>query len=188
MRSSNFFSMVVLGLALAAPLTVIAVSQTVHAQDKSAQSQDETKQIPLTDQQIDGFLGAQKDIEAITSKLPDQDSEQPDPKVMAQLDAIAKKYKFANYAEFSDVGGNISLVFAGIDPETKKYIGAAAVIKKEIAEVQADKKLSPKDKKDQLDDLNSQLQSAEPVKIPANIDIVTKYYDKLSALMSQGGD
>ncbi|MGA8690493.1 MAG: hypothetical protein WB662_11450, partial [Methyloceanibacter sp.] len=95
------------------------------------------KQDALTDKQIDAFLAAQKDVEAIIAKAPEGD--QPDPKVMEQLEAVAKKYKFANYAEYDDVAGNIGLVMSGIDPDTKKYVGAEAVIKKAIASVEGDK-------------------------------------------------
>jgi hypothetical protein len=40
------------------------------------------------------------------------------------------------------------------------------------------------DKKGQLDELQSELKSLpEPVKFPANIDLVVKNYDKLNAAM-----
>ena len=104
---------------------------------------------------------------------------------MEQLDAVAKKYKFANYAEYDDVAGNISLVMSGIDPDTKKYVGAEAVIKKEIASVENDKTVAPNDKKEQLEELRAALKSPPvPVKIPANIELVTKNYDKLTAALS----
>src|SRR6476620_9782650 len=72
-----------------------------------------------------------KEIGPIIVKAPQGD--QPDPKVMEQLEAIAKKYKFANYAEYDDVAENVGLVMSGIDPNTKKYVGPDAVIKKDIA-------------------------------------------------------
>src|SRR5258706_11841603 len=50
------------------------------------------KQMALTDKQIEGVLAAQKDMDAITEKLPE--NAKPDPKVTAQLDAIAKKNGF----------------------------------------------------------------------------------------------
>lgn len=189
MRFNTIFSVAALGLALAVPLSAVTLSQGAQAQERQPDaSQDVAKQVPLTDQQIEAFLAAQEDMDAIIAKLPDQEAAQPDPKVIAQLDVVAKKYKFADYAEYETIGGNIGLIVAGIDPETKKYIGAEAVIKKEIAEIQADKKMSAKDKKEQLDDLNAQLQSVVPPKIPANIELVSKYYDKLSASTSQEGD
>ena len=94
----------------------------------------EAEQIALTDAQIESFIAAQRKMAPIISKAPQGD--QPDPKIMEQLEAVATKYKFANYAEFDDVAENIGLVMSGIDPDTKKYVGPDYVIKKEIADRQ----------------------------------------------------
>jgi len=143
------------------------------------------KQMALTDKQIDAVLAAQKDMNAITDKLP-QDAK-PDPKVIAKLGDVAKKNGFAGYDEYNAVLDNISLVLGGVDPATKKYVGSEAVIKAQIAEVQADKKMSAKDKKQALDDLNKALKAPEPaVENKGNIDLVVKNYDKLNAAL--GGD
>jgi hypothetical protein len=137
------------------------------------------KQIALTDKQIEGVLTAQKDIDAITNKLPDD--AKPDPKIDAQLDAVAKKNGFTSYADYNNVVDNISLVLAGFDPATKKYVGTEAVIKVQIAQVQADKKMSAKDKKEALADLNEALKQPAPqIENKGNIDLVGKYYDKLA--------
>ena len=102
---------------------------------------------------------------------------------MEQLEAVAKKYKFANYAEYDDVDENIGLVMSGIDPDTKKYVGPDVVIKKDIALIDSEK-LEANDKKRQLEELQSKLKSLpEPVKFPANIDLVVKNYDKIDAAM-----
>ncbi|WP_050385644.1 hypothetical protein [Bradyrhizobium pachyrhizi] len=136
------------------------------------------KQIALTDKQIDGALAASKEMDPITAKLS-QDAK-PDPKIVAQLEGIAKKNGFASYDEFNSVVDNISLVLGGFDPQTKKYVGPEAVLKAQIAQVQADKKMSAKDKKDALADLNEALKSPPPaVENKGNIDLVTKSYDKL---------
>jgi hypothetical protein len=137
------------------------------------------KQMALTEKQIQGVLTAQKDLDAITAKLPD--NAPPDAKVTAQLDAVAKKNGFASYDEYNDVIDNISLVLGGFDPATKKYVGSEAVIKAQIAQVQADKKMSAKDKKEALADLNEALKApAPPIENKGNIDLVGKYYDKLA--------
>ena len=141
------------------------------------------KQIALTDKQIQGVMAASKDMDAITEKLPD--NAKPDAKVTAQLEAVAKKYGFASYDEYNNVIDNISMVLGGFDPATKKYVGNEAVIKAQIAEVQADKKMSAKDKKEALADLNDALKTpAPPIQNKGNIDLVTKYYDKLAALLT----
>jgi hypothetical protein len=140
------------------------------------------KQIALTDKQIEQLLAAQKDVDAITDKIPE--NAKPDPKIDAQLDAVAKKAGFANYEEYNTVVDNISLVLGGFDPATKKYVGAETVMKAQLAQIQADKKMSAKDKKEALADINEALKSPPPaIENKGNIDLVGKYYDKLAAAM-----
>jgi hypothetical protein len=144
------------------------------------QEQPQIKQIALTDKQIESALAATKAMEPIATKIPED--ARPDPKIIAQFDAIAKKNGFASYDEYNNVVDNISLVLSGFDPQTKKYVGPEAVIKAQIAQVQADKKMSAKEKKDALADLNDALKSPLPaIENKGNVDLVTKYYDRLTA-------
>ena len=179
----------VLGIASLAALMAIASTGGALAQDKQAPPKQmapaqtaqppAVKQMALTDKQIEGVLAAQKDMDAITAKLPD--NAKPDPKVTAQLEGVAKKNGFAGYDEYNNIIDNISIVLAGFDPATKKYVGTETVIKAQIAQVQADKKMSPKDKKEALADLNEALKApAPPIENKGNIDLVAKYYDKLA--------
>jgi hypothetical protein len=140
------------------------------------------KQIALTEKQVEGVLAAAKEIDEITDKIPQ--NAKPDPKVDAQLDAVAKKNGFASYAEYNDVTDNIGMVMGGFDPATKQYVGAEAVLKAQIAAVQADKKMPAKDKKQALADMNAALKTPAPViENKGNIDLVAKYYDKLAAAL-----
>src|SRR5438105_4322719 len=118
------------------------------------------KQIALTEKQLDGVLAAQKDMDAITEKQPENAA--PDQKTIAQLDGIAKKNGFTGYDDYNNVVDNISLVLGGFDPATKKYVGTEAVVKAQIAQVQADKKMPAKDKKEALDELNELLKTPAP--------------------------
>src|SRR6266481_8625020 len=136
------------------------------------------KQMALTDKQIEGVLAAQKDMEEITAKLPDNPTPE---KIIAQLDGVARKNGFASYDEYTNVVGNISIVLAGFDPATKQYVGTDAVIKAQIAQVKADKEMSPSDKKEALAELNDALKApVPPIENKGNIDLVAKYYDKLA--------
>jgi hypothetical protein len=160
----------------------LAQAKPAPAQQAAPPQQPVLKQIVLTDKQIEGVIAASKDMDAITEKL--SPNAKPDPKVAAQLEAVAKKNSFASYDEYNNVVDNISIVLAGFDPVTKKYVGSEAVIKAQIALVQADKKMSAKDKKDALADLNQALKAPEPpIENKGNIDLVAKYYDKLAAIM-----
>lgn len=159
-----------------------AKQQPAPAQQAAPAQEPALKQIALTDKQIDGVLAAQKDMDAITAKLPENTA--PDAKVIAQLDGVAKKHGFASYDDYNNVVDNISLVLGGFDPATKKYVGNEAVIKSQIAQVEADKKMPAKDKKEALDELNQALKTPAPaVENKANIDLVGKYYDKLVAAL-----
>lgn len=179
------------GVACLVSVTVLASSGAAFAQAKqqpapaqqAAPAQEPSlKQIALTDKQLDGVLAAQKDMDAITAKLPENTA--PDAKVIAQLDGVAKKHGFASYDDYNNVVDNISLVLGGFDPTTKKYVGAEAVIKSQIAQVDADKKMPAKDKKEALDELNQALKTPAPaIENKANIDLVGKYYDKLVAAL-----
>jgi hypothetical protein len=143
------------------------------------------KQVALTEKQIESVIVAAKEMGPITEKLPE--NAKPDPKVLAQLEAVAKKDGFASYDEYNNVVDNVGLVMAGFDPATKKYVGAEAVIKAQIAQVQADKKMPAKDKKEALADLNEALKTPAPaVENKGNIDLVTKYYDKLAEALGDG--
>jgi hypothetical protein len=143
------------------------------------------KQMALTEKQIEGVLAASKDVDAITDKIPD--NAKPDPKIDAQLDAVAKKNGFASYDEYNNVVDNISLVLGGFDPATKKYVGADTVLKAQLAQIQADKKMPAKDKKAALADLNEALKSPPPaIENKGNIDLVAKYYDKLAGALGEG--
>ncbi|MGY4618031.1 hypothetical protein ACVWZ4_003258 [Bradyrhizobium sp. USDA 4472] len=159
-----------------------AKQQPAPAQQAAPAEAPALKQITLTDKQLDGVLAAQKDMDAITAKLPENTP--PDAKVIAQLDGVAKKHGFASYDDYNNVVDNISLVLGGFDPTTKKYVGNEAVIEAQIAQVEADKKMPAKDKKEALDELNQALKSPAPaVENKANIDLVGKYYDKLVAAL-----
>ncbi|MDA9541218.1 hypothetical protein ACM41_34520 [Bradyrhizobium sp. CCBAU 21362] len=180
-----------LGVACLLSAASLASSGTAFAQAKqqtapvpqAAPAQAPSlKQVALTDKQLDGVLAAQKDMDAITEKLPENTA--PDQKVIAQLDGVAKKNGFAGYDDYNNVVDNISLVLGGFDPATKKYVGTEAVIKAQIAQIQADKKMPAKDKKEALDELNEALKTPAPaIENKGNIDLVGKYYDKLVAAL-----
>ena len=140
------------------------------------------KQMTLTKKQIEGVLTAQKELDEINEKL----SKKPRPYLIVaeQLEGVAKKNGFASYDEYTDVVDTISVVLAGIDPVTKKYIGSEAVIRAQIARVQAYKDMPAENKTEALAELNNALKSPAPaVENKGNIDLVATYYDKLADMM-----
>ena len=161
-------------------MAAIAVLALAHLQDAAAQS---VKQMKLNDKQIEGFIAAQKDMAAVTEKMQGATSDKPDPKVQAELESVAKKHGFATFAEYDDVAANISMVMAGIDPQSKAFTDPKVAIQKEIDEVTGDKSIPDKEKKQMLEELNEALKSAQPIQNPDNIELVKKYYDKIDAVL-----
>jgi hypothetical protein len=84
--------------------------------DPGAAIAQEVKQIKLSDKHIQGLMAASKEM----AKLYDGANGDPDPKVEAQAEAIAKKNGFANLQEYDDVSMNITMIMSGIDPQTKR--------------------------------------------------------------------
>jgi len=159
---------------------VVAVALVQFSGEASAQGA--VKQVQLTDKLIDGFISAQKDMLAVSEKMQ-SDNDKPDPKIQAELESIAKKHGFASFQEYDDVAANISMVMAGIDPQSKAFTEPKVAIQKEIEEVQGDKSIPEKEKKQMLDELNEALKSAQPIANPGNIELVKKYYDKIDAVL-----
>jgi hypothetical protein len=162
---------------------VAAVAALVLVQTTGGVTAQAITQIQLTEKQVLSFVAAQKDMAAITDKMQGNTSDKPDPKIQAELEAAAKKYGFANFAEYDDVAANISLIMGGIDAKTKKFTEPREATLKEIEEVKNDKSIPAKEKKQMLDELNEALKSAEPIKFRDNIALVTKHFDKLEAVL-----
>jgi hypothetical protein len=145
-----------------------------------ASTAQEMKQIKLTEKQVQGYIAAFSDM----AKLDEGGNpDQPDPKVQAQAEAIAKKSGFASLADYDEVSFNIAMVMSGIDPKTKKFTEPPEQIKKEIAALKADKSVPEAQKKEDLKQLEDALKTSKPIQFKENIALVTKYFDKLSALM-----
>jgi hypothetical protein len=162
---------------------ISAIGQTVGAKEID-RSDKPPAQIVLTEKQIEGVLAAAKEMDPITEKLPDNGK--PDAKLLAQLDGVAKKNGFANYDDYNNVIDNVSLVMAGFDPATKTYVGSEAIIKAQIAQVQADTKMSAEQKSDALNELTAALKFwSTPVANASNIALIAKYGPRLVDVFSE---
>ena len=188
MRDFTRPSIAVAAVAAFASFSAIAFTGTAMAQAPAKQAApvpapEPLKQIALTDKQIDSLIAAQKEMDAVTDKLPEGAQDKPDPKLQAQLEGIAKKNGFADFNEYGTVYDNVSMVMAGIDPKTKAFTEPPELLKKQIASVTADPKIPVKDKKAILDEMNAAIKTTTNVQFPANVTLVTKYYDKLGPLL-----
>ncbi|WP_375275206.1 hypothetical protein [Methylorubrum thiocyanatum] len=154
-----------------------------------AEAPEAGKEIALTQGQIDGLLVAQPELAKLSGGAPDK----PDPKAEAQAqgqaEAIVKRNGFASLEEFQDASDTVDAVLGGIDPETKNYVGATPLLKKQLAAVQADTAMPAQEKAETVKEIKEALAAGEPAKpSEANIALVTKNYARLSAAMGEGQD
>ena len=156
--------------------------QRQQTQQQAQPEQFDLEQIELTQKQIDAFIVAQKAITPMTARLK---SDKPDPKTLAQMEAVVKQAGFNNMDEFGDVGANIEFVFGGIDPQSKQFSEPEVMIRKEIERLNADTKVPPGQKRRILQEMQRALQSAPKLKYAANVDVVAKNYDPLKAVMEE---
>ena len=148
-----------------------------------AAAQGSFRQVDLTEKQVQGFIAAQKPMTDATDKLQSEPSDKPDPKLQAALETIAKQLGFKDLAEYDDVAATISMVMAGIDPDSKQFTQADEAIRQQIKDIEADKSLPADERKQALDELNESLKAAQPIRNPANVELVKKYYDKIEAAL-----
>jgi hypothetical protein len=145
------------------------------------------EQFALTQKQIEAVLAAQGDIGTIMAGIPEDQADNPDAKTQAALDKASKRFGFKDFDDYEDVVDNIILVLNGFDLDTKTYVGQEVVLKNELAEINADKTMRPIEKKAAIKEVKDLLKAVEPVKFPENIALVTKYFEKLSAVFADNG-
>jgi hypothetical protein len=153
----------------APPAAAPPAQQTTEAGD--APAPDDVKQIKLTEDQVKHFIAAQADLAAIASKIQAA-GDKPDPALQAELEGIATKNGFGNFAELDDVAANISIVMAGLDSNTGNFVDPVDALKKERDDVQKDSSIPDKDKKQLMDELTEAISTTPKLQYKENIDIV----------------
>ena len=149
------------------------VALGVLAGQGSASAQ-EIKQIKLTEKQVTGFVASQKDLAAIAPKIQAA-GEKPDAALQAELETIATKNGFANFAELDDVAANISIVMAGLDPQTGNFTDPIEALKKELEDVKADATIPEADKKQLVSELEEAIKTTPTLQNKENIEIVKSH-------------
>jgi hypothetical protein len=169
-------------MAIAALFCGVGLSGA-FAQGHNSSDTADFKQVKLDNKMVESFITAQKDIAEFAQKNPPQQSDKPDPKIQAELDKIAQKHGFASFADFDDVGFNITMVLSGIDKESGKFTDPIVSIKQEIEDVTADKTIPEKEKKQILEELNESLKNTPPLQYPENVEVVKQYREKIEQVL-----
>jgi hypothetical protein len=169
-------------------LTIAAMTVIFASFPTSAPAQVPATQLKLTQQHLEGFIAAQKDMSAVAEKMMQTEvfSKSANANYEAGLRAVTKKHGFRNFAEYEAVAATISSVMASIDPQTKVFTDPPTALKNELEEVTAAEDIPNSEKKKLLRSLTLALRAARPIKFPTNIKLVQNHYDRIIAA-SNGG-
>ena len=172
--------------AVLAPAAALAQAKPpAAAPDRTpAGAPEPGKEIALTQAQIDGLLAAQPELAKLSGGAPDKPDAKAEAQAQGEAEAIVKRNGFESLEAFQDASDTVDAVLGGIDPETKSYVGPTALLKKQLAAVQADKGMPAGEKAEAVKEIEAALAAGEPAKpSQGNIALVTKNYAQLSAAM-----
>jgi hypothetical protein len=155
--------------SLFAYLTLSFAVLTIGA---NAQGRDETpsERIKLTETQVKNFIAAQSTLARIVDKL--QDAGDGGPALRAELDAVAKKHGFVDFGELDKVAADISIVMAGVNPETGEFVDPVEVMKMELENVKQDESIPGEQKEQIVGELIEAIETSPAVVHPHNIELV----------------
>jgi hypothetical protein len=162
MRNAGQF----LKLLAAQSMLLAALAMGAYAQDA-----EEFTQIRLTEAQVKNFLAAQPDLVGVDERIA-ATGDEPAPELEAELNALAKKHGFADFGELNTVSANISLVLAGMNPETGEFIQPAEAFKKELEEVKSDESIPAAEKNELIEELTEAIESTPDVKHMENVELI----------------
>jgi hypothetical protein len=164
-------------LAAFAALGLFAASGMAQGQAQQ-EGEQQFKQVRLTEKHIKGYISAQKQLAPLASKLEGAD-DKADPALEGQLQQIAKSNGFSGVDELAQVGANISIVLAGLDPQTGQFTEPPDLIRKEMEQVKQDAQMSQEDKSQALSEMQEALKTATPLQFRENVTLVKKYQKEL---------
>jgi hypothetical protein len=173
-------------LAALAGIGLLASSALSQGQAQR-EGEPQFKQVRLTEKHIKGYISAQKQLTPLASKL-EGSGDSPDPALQKQVEQIAKSNGFSTLDEFAEVGANISMVLAGLDPKTGQFTEPPDLIRKEMEEVKQDKQMSQRDKDQALTAMQQALKAATPTQFKENVTLVKKYQKELDQVLGEESD
>lgn len=129
-----------------------------------------SERIKLTETQVKSFIAAQADLARLSDKL--QNASDGAPGLRAELDAVAKKHGFSDFGELDEVAANISIVMAGLNPDTGEFTDPVNVMKQELENVKGDKSIPGEEKELIVAELLQAIETSPAVVHRENIELV----------------
>ncbi len=169
----SLVSIVWFGLAVAigaaAPLTASA-------------QQDEFKQVQLTDANVQNYIKAHSELQGLLEQI-EKAGDKPEPKLIAQLETLAKKHGFSSFDDLDAVSSTIAFIVTGFDLESGEFIEPRKAMQEEIAMLKKDKALKEDERNEIIKELEEAVKTTPDVAHKENIALVKKYLRDLEKIM-----
>lgn len=192
MSQMYLMEIAVMNAAFKSVLGVIAAAALCFAPfcfAQAKQAKDESfKQIELTDAHVKGYIAASKELaklaartqKAAKGKKAKGSGDKPNPKLTAQVEAIAKKHGFASSEELDAVMANVSYMLRGFNSKGK-FTEPSEALKAELKEIKAEKGIKAKEKAKMIEEIEDLLKGTPALEFKSNIAVVQKHLKELDA-------
>jgi hypothetical protein len=165
--------------ALAFVIIFGAVAPTI-AQDKPADDGG-LVQVELTEDQVKGYLKVGPKLAEMFERI-DKAGGEPDKKLTADLEALAKEGGYKSFEEMETIVSNITFIMSGMNDEDGTFTEPVEVLKKELEDTKADKELKGDEKKQMIESIQESIAQTPKLKYPGNVELVKKHLKELSSL------
>ncbi len=161
-------------------LLLVAVFVAFSSVSLGAQ-EHEFKQVRLTEAQVASYLKAHSELRSVMDKI-DKAGEQPDPKLIGELEALAKKHGFESFDQLDNVAATVSFMVGGFDFETGAFSEPRKVMQDEVAALKEDKTMPAEERTALIKELEEAIATTPDVAHKSNIPIVKKYLKQLEKI------
>lgn len=165
-------------------LGLVAATMMCFAPIGAAQAQeDQFVQVKLTDQQVKGYLAASKKLAAISEKI-EAGGDKPDPKLLDDLESVAKANGFKSYEELDTVISNISFVLSGFD-DKGEFTDPHDALKSELEQVKGDTSMKADEKAKMVKEIEEAMKTTPPLQYKENVAVVKKHLKQLDEILQK---
>ena len=166
-------------------LAIMAVSAvSAMAKDEAAVADGQLQQVELNEDQIKGYLKIAPKLSQMFDRI-DKAGGEPDAKLQADLESVAKEGGFKSYDELEIVVSNVTFVMSGMNDEDGSFREPVEVLQQELKDTKADKELNAKEKEEMIAAINESIAITPKLAHKGNVDVVKKHFKALSALFQE---
>ena len=141
----------------------------------------QVRQVLLTNADVKNYIAAQRELVGIIFRMPEDRADLPGMKSGGQVELIVRQHGFSDLEAYNVVARNIALVLEGVDPRTRTFVGADAMLRRQLRDVEADSSATIEEKEAAKSELLAQMKAIAPIAFPENVGLVMRNLNEILA-------